>query len=197
MIKAMVFDFAGVLVRPANYNVFNNLVSKKSGKSFDHVHKIWHKYWLRWRVHKLSMNDLLKGYSCDLGLKSSKWIKPYLWNYFKLNKSVLDDVKRLKKNYKVYILSNQVREHFEHVSKKYKFKDVFDGIFISYILNCAKPDTLIFSKFLQKTKLKPGECVFIDNQLNNVKAAMKLGFKTIHYRTYNDFKKQLKCILNR
>ncbi len=92
----------------------------------------------------------------------------------------------LKKNYRVYLLSNTNSIHFLHYTKafseryKYTLPDLFDRLFLSYELGMHKPDMEIYSKVLDLAGLDAAECLFIDDSLPNIEAARKLGITGIH-----------------
>lgn len=85
----------------------------------------------------------------------------------------------------VYILSNYGQDSFEHLYRKDLFARLFtyfprDHLFVSGFMGSAKPYHSIFEIFLKKSGLMAEECVFIDDQLENVVAAQRLGFQAIH-----------------
>ncbi len=90
----------------------------------------------------------------------------------------LQDLK--KRGYQVFYLSNM--GEFCHVQcrEKLAFMDVMDGGILSYELCIIKPDVRIYQALLNKYALKAEECVFIDDNLGNVKAAEALGLYGIH-----------------
>lgn len=197
MIKAIVFDFCGVLVFPANFDKFACDFSKESGISAAMIHKTLHMHWQPWKIGKMDYDEFLTLFLKDLNLpfKFKRWILDYFKSYYSLNNSLFELVLKLKNNYKLYVLSNQVDDLFSHFSMKHNFKEFFDDQFISDDCGCAKPDHIFFNLFLDRTGFKANECLFVDNQLNNIQSANKLGFNVIHYRNLSDFKKQLKTLL--
>ena len=63
---------------------------------------------------------------------------------------------------------------------EYPFLNKFDGLIISGEYKIIKPNYQIYELAIKKFNLKPDKCVFVDDNLQNVKAAKDLGFKTIH-----------------
>ncbi|NCO04696.1 MAG: HAD-IA family hydrolase, partial [Candidatus Magasanikbacteria bacterium] len=62
---------------------------------------------------------------------------------------------------------------------------------ISCDVGIRKPSKEIYKIILKKLKMKPGECVFIDNQEWNTKPAEKLGMKSIVYSNNKQTFKEL------
>jgi epoxide hydrolase-like predicted phosphatase len=102
---------------------------------------------------------------------------------FKPISSTFAFVKKLRQkgDFKLYILSNIDRDTIEGLQQHYKdIFGLFDGIVTSCHSNLMKPDEAIFTFLCKEFDLKPQECCFIDDQLENVEAAHKLGMQTIH-----------------
>jgi 2-haloacid dehalogenase len=94
-------------------------------------------------------------------------------------------------NYRLYALSNWSVEKFCSVRTRYEFLDWFDAILISGEVGLVKPDSRIYLILLEKTGLSAPQCLFIDDSLENVMAAQKLGFNTIHFRTPEQLRDEL------
>ena len=77
-------------------------------------------------------------------------------------------------------MSNWSAETFRGMTDEYPFLNKFDGLIISGEYKIIKPNYQIYELAIKKFNLKPDKCVFVDDNLQNVKAAKDLGFKTIH-----------------
>ena len=84
------------------------------------------------------------------------------------------------KKYKCYVLSNWSWETFNGMDKKYPFLNKFDGMIISGKEKLVKPDLQIYKLAIDRFNLIPEETVFIDDKKENIEAANKFGFLTIH-----------------
>jgi len=98
---------------------------------------------------------------------------------FFLNSPVLDIMKRLKRRYKLILLSNTDVMHFTFIKKKFPEILIFDDYILSYEVGAMKPDPRIYEEALKRTGFKPEECLFIDDMEENIKSAQKLGIKVI------------------
>lgn len=83
-----------------------------------------------------------------------------------------------QRGFKLYILSNWDRESSKLMVNKYPHVfELFDGIIFSGDIGHAKPEPEIFKTL---TDIIPAqECVFIDDQEENIQAARTVGFNTI------------------
>ncbi len=107
----------------------------------------------------------------------------------------LDFVKELRKRYKTALLSNFPNEWFDYVSAKLSFNDAFDACFNSGRTGLLKPDEKSYLNVLKRFRVKPHECVFIDDKERNTKAAEKLGIRVILFRGLPGLREALKSLL--
>lgn len=104
----------------------------------------------------------------------------------------VDLLARLKRaGYSLYGFSNWSVEKFELIHRRYDFLEWFDDILISGEVKLIKPDPKIFELFLDRSQRKASECLLIDDTPANIDSAVRLGFKTILFRS----SVQLECEL--
>jgi len=119
-------------------------------------------------------------------------------NYFKPIESTLRILKQLseKRNsngnpeHTLVILSNWDQESFEKLLTYHKTKEIFSyfdkkNIFISAKIGTMKPHSKAFTKTLKKLKVKAHDCIFIDDQEENIKAACACGLTCIKINNKN------------
>ena len=91
-------------------------------------------------------------------------------------------VRKLKsRGYCVYYLSNIPEDVLDFLTER-DLKNLFDGGVASCEVHINKPDPRIYKALLDKYQLKAGESVFIDDRLENVQAAFRLGFAGIQMK---------------
>ncbi len=83
--------------------------------------------------------------------------------------------------YLLYGLTNWSMEKFTLIKTKFTFCKIFDDIIVSGAVKLLKPDPAIFNLLLQKICLQPEECLLIDDSMENIETAQKLGFATLHF----------------
>ena len=127
-------------------------------------------------------------------------IKLYYKNHSKMIRGVflssIELLEELKKqNYLCYVLSNFSAEIFLETKEKFSFLNLFDGLIISGEEKLIKPDPKIFNLASKRFNLIPEYTVFIDDRIENIDAASKLNFQTIHLTNPDDIKLLVKKIL--
>ena len=91
-------------------------------------------------------------------------------------------VRKLKsRGYCVYYLSNIPEDVLDFLTER-DLKGLFDGGVASCEVHINKPDPRIYKALLDKYQLKAGESVFIDDRLENVQTAFRLGFAGIQMK---------------
>ncbi len=191
-IKAIIFDVGGVLAKvnksPLDYvaeklNIEPKLLLKKRDPEYSLLRK-----------GKLNKKIALSKISKKLKIHRKK-LEVSLYGAFrkthKKNNSIINLARKLKRNYKIAILSNQIIIQDEVMRKIGLYKS-FNLIILSYKSGSAKPELKIYKITLKKLKSKPKECIFIDNKKENLSPAKKLGIHTILFKNKNKLIKDLK-----
>ncbi len=88
-------------------------------------------------------------------------------------------LKELKKEgHHLYVLSNLDKESFKKLAHKYPdLFELFDEVIISGSVHMAKPNGQIFD--LYTNHLPASDCIFVDDQKENIAAAAQKGMNTI------------------
>lgn len=119
----------------------------------------------------------------------------YLMTISRPMKRTINLVKKIREkgSYQLFILSNMGHEPFDLLKKTYPdILALFDDCIISADTHFIKPEPMIFQYFLDKHKLKAEECIFIDDQEENILAAQELGIVGILFDKVSHVRKKLK-----
>lgn len=118
-------------------------------------------------------------------------------NYAFVDKKVLDLIKQLKKkDYKIYLLSN-INEYTFNKVKDSNLFNIVDGYVLSYKVHQVKPYVSIYKTLINKYNLKVSECLFIDDNENNINTANMLGMSAtlVKADNYEDILRVLNNLL--
>lgn len=197
MIKNIIFDVGGVLLtwNPESY------ITKILGTEVDE------KFFAERIFRSLEWKELDRGsYSVDklhrLYLEKypeiSNEINLLMERWFEIINPINENIAlipKLKENgYKLYIISNYVKEAIEEMKRRHNFFDYFEGLIVSCYVNFIKPELDIYNFLLKKYKLNAEQCLFIDDSKENTNAAEIIGIKTITYTSNHQLLDELdKC----
>lgn len=88
---------------------------------------------------------------------------------------------KLKAKYKIYGLTNWSAETISLAYDRFPFFKEFEGIVVSGQEKMIKPSKQIYQLLLDRYNLKAENTIFIDDNINNIKAAEEVGFYGIHF----------------
>jgi len=98
----------------------------------------------------------------------------------------LEFLQMISSKYKLFLLSNTDATHIEKFEHKVgqsfarEFYGCFEKVYFSFEFGFRKPDTKAFQFVLNNHNLTPKKTLFIDDKLENIKAAEELGIQTWH-----------------
>ena len=96
-----------------------------------------------------------------------------------------------REKFRLWGLSNWSGETFPIALERFDFFKEFEGIVVSGDEKMIKPNEDIYLLLLERYNLKAEESIFIDDNYNNIIAANKLGFQTIHFTEKMNLEKRL------
>lgn len=82
----------------------------------------------------------------------------------------------------LYCLSNMSVETYSYLEANMDFFHRFDGIVISGVEKCMKPDSAIFELLLERHGLKASESFFVDDSAPNIEMSKALGLHAHHFQ---------------
>lgn len=106
------------------------------------------------------------------------------WNAILLDLPIerIELLEKFKTTHRTFLLSNTNDIHIEtfnqYLQKDFAIPDLsnlFEKMYLSYKIGMRKPDSEIFELVLKENNLKPNETLFIDDSIQHVEAAKKLG----------------------
>ena len=193
-VKAILFDMGNVLI------FFD---ARRSSKAFAEAvgvpeDKIWQTFFISEleRIYtrgEISSEEFFQKVSKHFPSQIDFATFAHLWNdIFTENQEMTDLIKRLKKNYPLYLISNTNDLHFEHVRKKFGILRHFTKYFPSHLVGHRKPDEAMFKHVLEEIRLRPDETIFIDDVLEFVQAAKRIGIHGIQFTSRAALEKDLR-----
>lgn len=194
MIKAIIFDLGNVLL---NYD------ARKAARRFSEACRVpLLKVWIHFFTSptekaytrgEISSYEFYRHAKAALKFPVDYQTFKHFWNdIFWENAGMQDLLKRLKRRYPLYLISNTNQMHFDYVKMNFKVLRHFKKTFPSHELGHRKPEPEIYIKVLRKIKLRPEETVFIDDVLKFVRGARAVGMHAIRFRSKGQLLEDLK-----
>lgn len=197
MIKTVIFDIGNVLTRfswqdyYASYG-YDDATLEKLGKA-----TVLNSDWNEYDLGNLSDDEILK-----LFIENDPSVERELRETLKDMGGVLQRcdyaipwIEELKqKGYQVLFLSNFSEKALRDCVHALDFVPHMDGGIFSCKVHLIKPDPAIYKLLLRKYRLRPEECVFLDDTLINITAAVSLGINGIHFQNPSQAREALAAL---
>jgi epoxide hydrolase-like predicted phosphatase len=184
-IRAVIFDFGGVLVRMVDDNprqqlasqlgvtlsrldelVFSSQSAQQASRGEITVDMHWEEVRKALHIEPETMPAFLEQY----------------WSADDVNWELLEYIRKLKPAYKIGLLSNAWDNLRQTMHERWHIDGLFDVLVISAEVNMVKPDPRIFHLALERIGCLPTESIYIDDMEENVMAARREGLIAIHHR---------------
>ena len=196
MIQAIIFDLGGVLFANGTKK-FSEHLAEKYQIDIDKAKALLDKSDIgnAYRTGKITRDEFWDEVKKQLALTEhtdvleKKWIDVYV-----LTEKTRDIILELVKKYKVYYLSDNVKERVEAVDKKYNFKSWFDGGVSSHEVGIRKPHIDMYKIALGKTGFPAEGVLFIDEKENNLTPANELGMHTLLFESPEKLQEDLQTL---
>lgn len=121
-----------------------------------------------------------------------KDFKAYWNDIFFLNQGMSRLIKRLKKRYMLYLMSNTNKMHFDFIKKKFSIIKEFDRTILSFRVGTLKPNPKIYNHALRLAGVRPEETIYIDDRRELVEGARRLGITALTFTGLRQLKKDLR-----
>ncbi|MBU0756496.1 MAG: HAD-IA family hydrolase, partial [Nanoarchaeota archaeon] len=190
-IKAIVTDWGGVLTKDLYVGKAAKLLADKYGLDAGKLAA----YLDRTEKRLLRGEETFEDYYHRVnrfGFSLEEFRDAYQNAYTK-NQEMVELLIRFRKKMKVYILSNNY--DFLMMKMKKDYGGICDDMFFSNEIGAIKPDTKIFMALLEKTRLRPQQCIFIDDVEENIDAARELNFNAVLFKDVNQCRNDIRKII--
>jgi epoxide hydrolase-like predicted phosphatase len=183
MIKAVIFDVGGVLLRTTDHRyrqewearlglqpgelealVLNSDVGQQAQRGEISDEGLW-----EWVDKRLALGSRLEEFRHDF------------WAGDELDSGLVTYIRDLRPAYQTAIISN-ASDALPRTLTQYGLLDDFDLVVGSAGEGIMKPDPRIFQAALERLGRSPEEAVFIDDFQHNIDAAADIGMATVHYQ---------------
>jgi len=193
--SAIVFDLGNVLI-PFDYSIAINKLNRIEeglGDRFIEFYKSNYSFYRDFERGKISETEFINKMldAIDHKIDADTFCRYYA-DIFSLNKDVISLLPRLKKNYKLFLLSNTDSIHKKFGWGKYKFLKYFDELILSFEVGSVKPEEKIYLEVEKASKLPSSEHFFIDDIQEYVDGAINIGWDAVQFVDYQKLISDLK-----
>ena len=183
--KVLIFDMYGVIIKESKGNFIPYTFNYLPHTEHDNLIKLFKqdKLFTQAGNGEITSSELLNA----LGFKDPVYhMKDYIENHLTIDNDFYSFAESNKTKYDFVLLSNDVSDWSKYITEYYDLNRYFKIKIISGDVYCRKPDLQIFNITMQKISSEPKDCIFIDNSVENLITATKLGMDTILFNRDNE-----------
>lgn len=192
--RNVIFDFGNVLVEWHPERVY--------GEYFGDEAKAWwflrHVADLDWR-QRIDAGESINQCIAELQARHPEYCDAIELYRSKWREMLTDEVPGMRdlinelrvKNYEIYGLTNWSMETFPEARLRFGILQMIDRYVVSGAEGLVKPDPRLFQVLLDRYGLRPEDCLFVDDNPDNVAAARRMGMKGIIFHGADDLREQL------
>jgi len=193
MIKAVLFDFGGVLAEEG-FKQGLKVIGKERGFNPEDFYNSTAElvYQTGYVSGTSGEHSFWEAVRKKTGVKEDdEVLREEILKRFKLRPEMMQMVDRLKSSgLTVAILSDQTN-WLDELDRRTPFHDHFDHVFNSFHLKKTKRDPSIFRHVCAVLGVHPEEVVFVDDNPGNIERASSQGLRTIHFKGVSEFRKEI------
>ena len=179
-IKFWIFDLDNTLYS-GKTKVFDQVdkkmskyISEKLNISIDEAKKIQKNYF---HEYNTTLNGMIKNHKIDAN-EFLEFVHDIDIDFLKKDLKLIEEFKRL--DGKKFIFTNGSKKHALNVTRRIGIEQYFDDIFdIVESDFVPKPALKPYKKLVEKHKIDPNLCVFVEDIARNLKPAYEMGMKTV------------------
>lgn len=183
MIKAVLFDFDGVLTLDGSGSESTcKYICAATGIDRNIFENEYRKYNVGLLTGKLKHEEVWGKICTAIGRDIHIEILYDSFINTPINFEMLKLVRQLKdKKFKIGMVTDNKADRIKSIIEYHRWEDIFDGIAVSAEVGSGKNQENIFHKIFQTLNLNPDECIFIDNNRDNLVIPNVLGLSTIFF----------------
>lgn len=185
-VKAVIFDLGGVLLRTEDREP-RAALGRRFGMTYEQIDALVNssESAAQAAVGAIPEDSHWK-YVCGcLGLDpgEKERLRDEFFGGDRMDYELVDTIRALRPRLTTALLSNAWSTLRQDLNHRWGILDAFDEVFISAECGVAKPDTRIYALVIEKLGIRPEEAVFIDDFIENVRAARVFGLNAIQFRS--------------
>ncbi|MFZ5810361.1 MAG: HAD family hydrolase [Chloroflexota bacterium] len=199
-IRALVFDFGGVLLRTEDHSP-RIALAKRFGLSEGELERLVFasSSSIRASLGELDVEEHWREVVRTLGAGESdiETIKTEFFAGDRLDERLVMYLRQMRNQYHIGLLSNAWSDLRSFLHHRLGILDMFDEAVISAEVKMMKPQVEIYHYTARKLGVAPHEAVFVDDMQENVEGARAAGMQAILFRDANQLFAELNDLIQK
>lgn len=192
LIKNLIFDFGGVIY-DIDFESARRSFNEIGINNFEEIYS----QAVQSKIFELFECDLIsvEDFRNKIQLLSNKNLSArdldIAWNSLLVGfkPDIISLLEKVRDRYQIFLFSNTNRIHYDQFINEFKelthyksFDELFIKSFFSFNMKLRKPDKKAYEHLIKATNINASETLFIDDSIQNIQAAQKVGLHTYHIK---------------
>jgi len=117
------------------------------------------------------------------------------WSHVSIDPEMVALIEELRKSHRVALLTNALTPFFRQIAAKYDLERLFEHVLVSSEAGLAKPDPAFYRLMADELKVKAEDCLFIDDNAENLEAARTVGMQVLLFEGAQKLKRDLGAVM--
>ena len=196
-IKAVIWDIGGVIMRTEDPAPRAELAAELGvTREFLNELVFGGEQGTRAQIGEISQQEIWDYVRSELKLNSGEYpdLRERFFGGDVLDAKLVDFIRSIQPSYKIGIISNAWSQIADSLVE-WGIDDAFEMVVGSGDVGIMKPDPRIYQIALERLDVHPEEAVFVDDFIENVQGARKLGIHAIHFQSREQAIQELEQLL--
>ena len=182
MIKAIFFDFAGVLTRDKTGSLTTTrYISEATGIDPARIKAAFERFnedLTRGRcTHAQIWPEICRDLRADIDIR----VLEGAFASTPLNTEMFTLAMRLRPHFDVGVITDNKQDRMDCIERLHRLSSAFHPVVVSAAVGSTKGDCAIFEHALALSRVRACECIFIDNDARNLSVPHKMGIVGLHF----------------
>ncbi|MBZ0156904.1 MAG: HAD family phosphatase [Alphaproteobacteria bacterium] len=194
MLKAVVFDFGGVIAEEG-FRQGLHAIARRNGLDPGHFFRcvrelIYETGYVTGALEEHAFWTIVREKTKISGGDGE--LREEILSRFVLRPAMVEEVERLRSSGLIVALLSDQTNWLDEIEQRTPFYHLFDKVYNSFKLGKSKRDPSVFVDTFSALGILPPEALFVDDSAENIENALSTGCMAIHFLSIDDFRWQLK-----
>lgn len=184
----LLFDVMDTLVRDPFYDDIPSFFRMSMAELLECKHPTT---WIEFEKGSIDELELARAFFKDGRSFDLEGLKNCMKSGYSYLEGVEELLHALKENgYEIHAFTNYP-VWYQIIEEKLKLSTYLSWTFCSCIFGKRKPEADFYEEVLKHLNVEPGNCIFIDDRMKNIEAAIEAGFKGLRFKGVDLLRKDL------
>jgi HAD superfamily hydrolase (TIGR01509 family) len=126
---------------------------------------------------------------------SPRQLEDEFWSHATIDAETVALIEDLRTRHRVALLTNAIVPFFRQLAAQHDLERLFEIILVSSEEGMAKPDPAFYGRMVERLRVPPQDCLFMDDNPVNLTGAEQVGMRALLFESAAKLKRDLSDLL--